>query len=343
MNTTTNRRAAITAVTTHFPEQVLTNEDITRMHPDWSVEKIYDKTGIRSRHIAAPDETALDLGEQAGKKMFDSGACTPEQIDLLVFCTQTPDYALPTTACLLQDRLQLPTTCAAFDCNLGCSGFVYGLSMVKGMLETRQASKALLVTAETYSKWIDPQDKSVRTIFGDGAAVSLVEMVESPDGGDYIGPFVFGTDGSGANRLIVHGSGARPLDDQARNAVPEGHAVDRLYMDGPGIFTFTIRTVPRTFSALLEKGRASLDDVDYVIFHQANKYILEYLRKRIKIPEEKFVYAIEQYGNTVSCTIPIAMKEMCDRGTLKKDMTIAIVGFGVGYSWGAGLLTWKGE
>lgn len=336
-------RPAITAVAYHLPEKVLSNEDIARSHPDWSVAKIYDKTGIRCRHIAGPEETAADLGVEAARKLFASGRCRPEEIGLLALCTQSPDYALPTTACLLQDRLGLPTTCAAFDFALGCSGFVYGLAIVKAMMESAVGGKALLITADTYSKWISDEDKSVKTIFGDAAAATLIEMADSPDGGDYIGPFVLGTDGSGCNRLIVHGSGARPLDERERQAVPEGHPPDRLYMDGPEIFNFTIRTVPKTMEALLAKAGKTLEEVDLVIFHQANAYILEHLRKRMKIPAEKFVLSLENTGNTVSCSIPIAMKEASDAGLLKKGMTVAVVGFGVGYSWAAASVVWLGE
>lgn len=339
---TSSRYAAISAIAYHLPPATLTNEDIARGHPDWSVEKIYDKTGIACRHIAAPEETPSDLGVEAARKLFASGACGPEDIDLLVFCTQTPDYALPTTACLIQDRLGIPTTCAAFDFNLGCSGFVYGLSIIKGMLENGLASKALLITAETYSKWIHDDDRSVKTIFGDGAAATLIELTDSPDGREPIGPFVFGTDGSGYERLIVHESGARRLDEETRQSLPEGCRPGYLYMDGPEIFSFTIRTVPRTVKALLEKAGCVIDDVDIFIFHQANSYILEHLRKRCKIPAEKFIINMKNCGNTISSTLPIALKDISDSGMLKPGMTVAIVGFGVGYSWAAATITWKG-
>ena len=235
----------------------------------------------------------------------------------------------------------MPTTCAAFDFNLGCSGYVYGLSIVKGLLESGQCTKAMLLTAETYSKWIDQADKGVRTVFGDAASATLIELVESPDGHDFIGPFVFGTDGSGRDRLIVHGSGARPITREEIAHLPEGHAPDRLFMDGPEIFSFTIRSVPRTIENLLVKAETSLDKLDLVVYHQANAYMLEYLRKRSKIPAEKFVMHLEDIGNTVSSSIPIALRRARDAGQLKRDMTVALVGFGVGYSWAAGTIVWK--
>lgn len=333
-------KATIKACEYYLPPATLTNEDIAKGHPDWSVDKIHEKTGIASRHIAAPDETASDLAVKAAQKLFASGVCKPEDIDLLVFCTQTPDYALPTSACLIQTRLELPTTCAAFDFNLGCSGYVYGLSIVKGMLESGQATKALLVMGETYSKWIDENDRSVRTIFGDAGSATLIECAEAPVDEQFMGPFVFGTDGTGKNRLIVHNSGSRTMSDEDRQTLPEGHSDHHLFMDGPEIFTFTIRTVPRTVKALLAKADCTIDDVDLFVFHQANTYMLEHLRKRCKIPEDKFIINLENCGNTVSNSIPIVLKDLADNGRLKKDMKIALVGFGVGYSWAAAVINW---
>ena len=336
------QRAAVTASAYYLPERMLTNEELIRDHPTWSVEKIHRKTGITTRHVAAPDETALDLGVEAARKLFQSGVCCPEDVDLLVFCTQTPDYVLPTSACIMQDRLGLPTTCAAFDFNLGCSGFVYGLSIIKGMLEAGQARKALLVTGDTYTKWLDHGDWTVRTIFGDGAAATLVEALDVDADGAPIGPFLFGTDGRGYDRLIVHGSGARPLDDAARRQIPEGRDPTRLYMDGAQILTFTVRTIPPFFKELLAKADTDIDDLDLVVFHQANRFMLDHLRKRCHVPEEKFVSAMASCGNTVASSIPIAMKDCVDKGILTKDMKVAIVGFGVGYSWAGGMIVWKG-
>ena len=339
----TTRRAAIGAIEYHLPEQVLDNAQIVELNASWTAEQIFEKTGIRQRHIAAEGETATDLAEAAARKLLDAGVCRADEIDLLMLCTQTPDYALPSSACLLQDRLGLPTTCAAFDFDLGCSGFVYGLSLAKGMLEAGLRSKALLITAETYSKWLDPADHSVRTIFGDAAAATLLELVDSPAGTEPIGPFVFGTDGRGYHRLIVHQSGARGLTDEARTLLPEGRPAECLYMDGPEIFSFTIRTVPRTVQALLDRTGLALESLDLVVFHQANRYILEHLRKRLKIPLEKFVYDLEDCGNTVSCTIPIALKNAERRGQLHAGMTVALVGFGVGYSWAAARIVWTAD
>ena len=191
------KQAAIRSVSTHLPSHNLTNELLAHEYKDWSVEKIFEKTGISIRWIADSDECASDLGLIAAQKIFTAGDCVPEDIDFLLFCTQAPDYFLPATACILQDRLGLRTTCGALDFNLGCSGFVYGLAVAKTLIETGYANHVLLITAETYSKFIHPQDRSVRIIFGDGAAATLISV--SPSDDNLLGPFVFGTDGRGAN------------------------------------------------------------------------------------------------------------------------------------------------
>lgn len=312
--------AAIRAVEYHLPEGAVTNEELARDFPDWSVEKIAAKTGIRRRPVAAPGERASDLAAAAARKLFASGACRPDEVDFLLLCTQSPDHALPTTACLLQDRLGLPTSAGALDFNLGCSGFVYGLSLAKGLVETGQASNVLLLTAETYSKYLHPQDRGVRALFGDAAAATLVQARPEPAAGGlpWIGPFVFGTDGRGKEHLIVAG--------------------EHLHMNGPEVFSFTLRAVPPAVGALLARAGRSMADVDLFVFHQANRYMLEHLRDKLGIPPEKFVVALSDCGNTVSSTIPIALKEAAGAGALPPGRLVMLVGFGVGYSWGATLV-----
>ncbi len=316
--------AAIQAVEYHLPEGVLTNEELARAFPDWDAGKVAAKTGIARRRLAAPEECASDLAAAAARKLFAAGACRPEDVDFLLLCTQSPDHFLPTTACLLQERLGLPTRAGALDFNLGCSGFVYGLGLAKGLIETGQAANLLLLTAETYSKFLGPDDRTVRSLFGDAAAATLVRG--RPDG-PWIGPFVYGTDGKGKDNLIVPGGGLRQ---------PGGDV--RLSMNGPEVFTFTLRVVPRAVSEVLARAGKTADDVDLFVFHQANRYMLEHLRAKLKVPPEKFVVALEHCGNTVSSTIPIALKEAEGRGVLRPGMLVLLVGFGVGYSWGATLI-----
>ena len=320
--------AVIKTVEYHLPDAVQTNDQLAAQYPHWQVSQIAEKTGIHARHIAAENELASDLAVVAARKLFDSGAATPADIDFILFCTQSPDYLLPTTACLIQSRLGIPTTAGALDFNLGCSGFVYGLSLAKGLIETGQARNLLLLTAETYSKHINPEDRTVRLIFGDAASATLIQAGDSPDAG--IGPFVFGTDGTGAKNLIVRKGALRP-DDQPNQTLC-------LCMDGPEIFVFTLNTIPKVVNRLLAAVNKSLADIDLFIFHQANAYMLEHLRKRLDIPAEKFFVELRDIGNTVSATIPIAIKQAQQAGRLRSGQLAMLVGFGVGYSWAATLI-----
>jgi 3-oxoacyl-[acyl-carrier-protein] synthase-3 len=342
-------QAVITAIEYHLPSAVLSNDQLSQEYPEWSVDKIESKTGIISRAISAVDECASDLGVVAAQKLFATGVCSLEEIDYLLFCTQSPDYFLPTTACIIQDQLGIPTSAGALDFNLGCSGFVYGLGLAKGLIETGQASNVLLVTADTYSKFIHPSDKSVRTLFGDAAAATLIQGLtldsESYHNTPVIGPFVNGTDGSGAQNLIVPVGGMRRKAD-ANSSIDETdeqgsrRSPENLFMNGSEIFTFTLRTIPSCVEQLLEKSSHSLEDIDLFVFHQANKYMLEHLRKKLKISEEKFFISMSHCGNTVSSTIPIALYHAREAGVLKHDMKVMLVGFGVGYSWGGTLIRW---
>lgn len=329
--------AKIVAIEYELPSQSLSNEDLARQFPDWDVTKIFGKTGINDRRIAAENECASDLALRACEKVFTSGVIERSKIDCLILCTQSPDYVLPATACILQYRLGLSTQCAAFDYNQGCSGFIYGLGIAKGLIETDQAKNVLLVTAETYSKYINAGDKSVRTLFGDAAAATLIQAADETVALDR---FRYGTDGSGAQSLIVPVGGSRfpaalnlnlePRKDESGNVRTDAD----LYMNGPAILEFSLKRVPELFESLFDEYFTP-EMVDLFVFHQANKFMLDALRKRLKLPEEKFVREFEHCGNTVSSTIPIALKESMEKGTLKIGDIVACVGFGVGLSWAA--------
>jgi 3-oxoacyl-[acyl-carrier-protein] synthase-3 len=326
--------ARIEAIASHFPDAVLDNASLARLYPDWPPEKILEKTGIASRHIAAPDETSADLAYAAALKLFADGV-DPASIDYLLFCTQTPDYVLPTTACILQDRLGLRTAIGALDFNLGCSGFIYGLSLAKGLIETGQARRVLLLTADTYSKLIHPGDKSVRTIFGDGAAATLIGECDAAEA--QIGPFVFGTDGGGAQNLIVPTGGyRRPRDAQSAQVQTDAsgamRSADNIYMNGSAIMAFALREVPAAIAKLAELTGRALNDYDIVAFHQANGFMLERLRSKLGIEPSRFALRLETCGNTVSATIPIVLEPLLG-GT--KPRRALLLGFGVGYSWAA--------
>lgn len=327
--------AQLTAVAYHLPQAILTNAALEQEFSDWPAQKILDKTGIAQRHIAAPDETASDLAYHAAEKLFATHDIARADIDFLILCTQAPDYLLPSSACVLQQRLGLPTSCGALDINLGCSGYVYALAMAKGLVESGIRRKVLLLTADTYSKYINARDRSVRTLFGDGAAASVIAGGAQEQA---LGPFVMGTDGSGANNLIVPAGGMRTARSAAtaretKDASGNWRSQDDLFMDGAQIVQFTLGAVPRTMQELLTAAGKTLDDIDHVIFHQANKFMLDALRRKIRIPEDKFVIEIDTVGNTVSSTIPIAIAIARASGRIRPGDTALLLGFGVGYSW----------
>jgi 3-oxoacyl-[acyl-carrier-protein] synthase III len=330
--------AAIGPIAVHLPDKVEDNDLLAAEFPRWDMPLIYAKTGIRQRHIAAPDECASDLGVAAAEKLFAEFQIDRSSIDFLLFCTQTPDYVLPTTACVMQERLGLSTSIGALDFNLGCSGFVYGLSLADGLIRSGAARRVLLVTAETYSKYIDPSDRSLRTIFGDGAAATLIEPSPRPS----LGSFSFGTDGRGADTLLVTEGGARPkahaIQPRKRKRWPSV-----LYMDGPELVKFSLEVVPPLIDRVLAGARWTRDDVDLYLLHQATLFMLEHIRARTGLDRQHTPEALEQYGNTVSSTIPILIHDLRRSGRLKPGKQTVLVGFGVGLSWAgcAWIETWS--
>jgi 3-oxoacyl-[acyl-carrier-protein] synthase-3 len=299
------------------------------------VDRIAEKTGIEQRHIAGANECSSDLAYAAAQKLFASGVCRPDEIDYILLCTQSPDYVLPTTACLLQHRLGIPETAGALDFNLGCSGYIYGLGLAHGLIGTGQASKLLLLTAETYSKFLDPTDRSVVTIFGDAGAATLI-CSDSADNEPLTPAYVYGTNGAGAEHLIVHAGARRDADESLQTKCEAKY----LRMNGPEIFRFTLQVVPDCIKQLLAKTGKKLSDIDLFVFHQANRYMLEHLRRKLSIEEDRFYIHLQDCGNTVSSTIPIALKNAMEEGRLKNKQLVMLVGFGVGLSWGATLLQW---
>lgn len=324
-------KAFIQGVSYYLPETILTNEELVREFPEWSVEKIADKVGVNHRHIAAGNETSTDLAVKAAEKLFDEYSIDKEVVDFILFCTQSPDYFLPTSACLIQERLKLSTSCGALDFNLGCSGYVYGLSLAKGLLLGGIAKNILLLTGETYSKFIHPKDKGNRTIFGDAGSATLI----SSAGFAEIGSFCLGTNGKGANNLIVKTGGFRHPEKKTDQKVEDNNILssDHLYMNGSEIFNFTIESVPSLITKTLNKNDLLSEGVHSFILHQANKFMLNYLRKKMKIEENKFPFCMSETGNTVSNTIPIVLYEEMKKNALTGNVLLA--GFGVGYSWGA--------
>ncbi|HUT12216.1 MAG TPA: ketoacyl-ACP synthase III [Thermoguttaceae bacterium] len=320
--------ASIGPIAVYLPETVETNDHLGEKYPKWNMEMICAKTGIHARHIAAPNQCASDLGVAAAERLFAEYDIDRRSIDFLLFCTQTPDYPLPTTACLIQDRLGLPTSIGALDFNLGCSGFVYGLSLADGLIRSGTARRVLLITAETYSKYIAHCDRSLRTIFGDGAAATLIEASGEPS----LGSFVFGTDGRGADALMVAEGGARPPADAIRPRKRKRWP-SSLYMDGPELVKFTLEVVPPLVDRLLSDSHLSRDDVDMYLMHQATTFMLDHLRQRLDLDEEKVPEALQDCGNTVSSTIPLLIRRLRDGSRLRPGKQTLLIGFGVGFSW----------
>ena len=329
--------AGILAIEYVLPVNIITNAELANLYVNWSAEKIKDKTGIVTRHVTAENETAADLGVAAAEKLLACNVVPKDEIDFVICVTQSPDYKLPTTACTMQERLGLKKNTGAFDINLGCSGYVYGLAVAKSLIETNIAKNVLLITAETYSKHINPLDKSTRTIFGDGAAATLVGH-----GGMEICGFDLGTDGSGKDFLIIPTGGARKscTSETAIEKEIDGNvrSDDNLFMSGADIFEFTIREVPASVKRILKKENLKKDSVDLFIFHQANQFMLDFLEKLMKLDKAKCYHNFADTGNTVCASIPIAFKRAMEDGTVKSGQTILLSGFGVGLSWGSTLI-----
>jgi 3-oxoacyl-[acyl-carrier-protein] synthase-3 len=328
------KHAAIGPIAVHFPERVETNDQLQTAQPGWDMKIIGSKTGIFKRYIAAPDECSSDLGVAAAERLFEEKGVDRDSIDYLLFCTQTQDYALPTTACLLQHRLGLGTHVGAFDFNLGCSGFVYGLAIADGLIRTGLAENVLLITAETYTKMIHPDDRSLRTIFGDAGAATLIQARETPS----LSGFKFGTDGSGANTLIANCGGFRPPGDAIP---PKGRKrwKSDLYMDGAALIDFSIQAIPGLVQDICNSTGISQQEIRYMLFHQATRKMLEELHIALNVDDQKLPIRLEDVGNTVSCTLPILIDQMRADGSLDRESWNMLVGFGVGWSWGGCL--WK--
>lgn len=333
-------KAYIRGISYHLPAIKQTNEDLLREFPEWSADKVADKVGVDCRHLAAPEETAGDMAEKAARQLFAEYNISPSDIDFLFLCTQSPDYLLPSTACVLQHRLGISTKCGAFDFNLGCSGCIYGLAVAKGLISAGIAKNVLLLTAETYTKYLHPGDKSNKSIFGDGAAACLI----SHDGMAEIGEFSLGTNGEGADNLILKTGAARHKNSTGNSEIDDNGYIrydDYLYMNGNAIFNFTLDAVPRLVEDVLKTNSLSSLDIDYYIFHQANKFMLSTLRKVCRIPKDKFYIDLSRTGNTVSSTILIALKDCLNSRLITPGMTTLLAGFGVGLSYGACVLKWK--
>lgn len=322
-------KAFITRMAYYLPKQVEENEK----------GRLLKKTGIERRHICADNMTASDMAVHAAEKIFLSGYAK-EQIDFILYCTQSPDFPLPSTACILQNRLGLTKHCGALDFDLGCSGFVYGLGLAKGLIESGQAKNVLLLTSETYTKYIHSEDHAVRPLFGDAATATVISAVEADESG--IVSMVYGTDGSGANNLIVPVGGMRQRYQKTpltTTTDPYGNVRtnQNLFMDGGAIMNFALEVVPNTVEEILRKTSLNREQIDYYVFHQANKFMLRSLQQLCELTDLPFWNDVTEYGNTVSNSIPIALVDMIHEmqaNNVDRNLNhVMLVGFGVGLSW----------
>lgn len=331
--------AGIKAISYYLPEKVLSNEALKENFPDLRIDDLTRLTGVKERHISATGETAVDMAEKAARKLFLEHKTDITSIDFIILCTQWPDHITPSSSCILQDRLGISKSSGSLDISQGCTGYIYGLSVAKGLIEGGMAANVLLLTAETITKSIHPLDRSNLAIFGDGAAATLV----TDSGHGQVGRMIFGTDGSGYQDIIIRHGGARfPHDKFKAEEYYDNFGNVRsdanFYMNGAAIFTFSVNIVPELVKDTLAKNRLTMDDIDLFVFHQANQIILETLFKKLKIPKEKYIISLEKTGNTVSSTIPIALYEAIQSGRVKSGSKLLLAGFGVGLSWAATIL-----
>ncbi len=333
-------RIKIQDIAYHLPERVVTNEELAREHPEWDMKQVEDRAGVASRHIAREDETALDLTVEACKKIISRNPDLPAKIDGIIFCTQSQDYVMPPNACLLHRELDLADSVLAFDFNLACSGFVYGLALAQGLIQTGVAKNILLATADTYSKYIHRQDRSARTLFGDAGAVSWIKASDSNHG---LVDILCSTSGKGYDQFMIPAGGCRrPRSD--KTSIPETdksgnvRTLEHIHMNGLCVLTFVNSKVPEQIRQLLKRNGLTMEDMDLFVFHQASKLALDSLERLLEIPPEKNYRNLRDIGNTVSASIPIALKNAMDEpGRLSGGERVLISGFGVGLSWASAI------
>jgi 3-oxoacyl-[acyl-carrier-protein] synthase-3 len=321
-------RVTIKAIEYYLPTSTEDGDTLKKDNPDWRIEDIEKKTGVQVRHICGFEKTATEMARLAIEKLFASGL-DRESVDFLILVTQSPEYILPTSACILQDRLGLKKSCMAFDINLGCSGFIYGLAVGGSMIESGLARKGIVCCSDTYTRYIDKSDRTSRPLFSDGSAAALISL----SGKNLLGPFEMGTDGSGFRNMMVPSNPKQTIGTESY----EG----RLFMDGSKLFLFTMEMIPKCVTALLEKTGKTTSDIDLFVFHQASKLVLDNIIRRLDLPHEKVFTNYPKVGNTVSASIPIALKDALSEKRLKNGDQVMLVGFGVGYSWGGCLIEWE--
>jgi 3-oxoacyl-[acyl-carrier-protein] synthase-3 len=325
----------ITRISSFIPAKRLSNSELASALGRWTPDEIFRKTGILTRSISEDDETAVDLGLGALRGLLSTASLS---IDFLIFCSQTGDYKLPSSACILQGRSGLPTNCAALDVNLACSGYIYCLALADSLLRSGAARNVVIINSDTYTKYIHPQDTVCRPIFGDGAAATLLSK-SSP--ANIVG-FDFGTDGKNGFNMLLPAGGSKSPSFRDPRITPNLTPADPEYlkMNGPEIYNFTLRVVPQSVDSCLEKASLKRDQVDHFVFHQANAFMLESLRKKMGLPIDKFIVEMSETGNLVSASIPVVLERMLKDGRIRSGQKTLLCGFGVGLSWGSCIVEW---
>lgn len=322
-----------------LPDKVVTNEDLHAENPDWDMRNVEIKSGVKQRHIAADGETAFDFAARACDKLFCDGRHIKADIDAIIFCTQSPDYIMPSNAFLLHEYLDLDENVLAFDYNLACSGYVYGLAIARSLIVSGTATKVLLATGDTYSRYINPGDRSARVLFGDGAAVSLITASDNDEG---IRDVILATSGKNHRKFYIPAGGCRVpklcAPDNEIDGSGNVRTANDIHMDGMAVWSFIQSTVPKQIRSLMERNSLSADDIDLFVFHQASKMTLESLTKALRLYENKVYLNLSKTGNLVSASLPIALKCALAEGRIQPGNMILMSGFGVGLSWGSLLM-----
>lgn len=329
--------ARILDIAVELPEAVERSEDLARSYPEWNVAEALKHTGVLQRHLAAPGQTALDLGEAAARRLLARQPEWAEQVDLLVSCTQTPDHRLPGNATVLHGRLGLSSRVGAFDLGLACSGFTAGLALIHGLMRGGACRAALLVNADTYSRLVSPKDRGTRLLFGDGAAATL--LVPDADGG--VLDVEWGTDGRQFQAFHVPAGGQRQPegpDDPFVADGPNERRAGHIHMNGKAMLQFTYGVIPGHVRALLARHQLEVEDIQHFFFHQASALVLDGLRSRLRAPPERWHTNLAWRGNTVSASIPLLMHDVLATGGLQRGETALLCGFGAGLSWCSALM-----
>lgn len=327
----------ISKIDFYLPDSILTTEELARdFEKDFDI--VYKNTGIQKRHIRASDQIGSDLGFEAAKKILDKYPVYYSKVDFIIFCTEGLDYKAPTTSSTLHYRLGLKEGCGCIDMPMGCAGYIYGLSLADAIIKAENASCVLFIAADIPTSVIHSKDFDMRALFGDAGTATIIEKKNA--GG--FGKFIFGNDGEGIKNLLVErGSTRSPIDIQYINEYKDeigNLAHGRMSMNGLEITRFSLEKVPDLLVKTLEKNLMAFEDIDLFVFHQASSIILKSLKRKCKIPDSKFYVYLENVGNTVSCSIPIALYHAELEGKLKRGDRIMLLGFGVGYSWGGTIL-----